>query len=164
MRLYDDSVFDENQRETKSLNGEKLSPLNVHIEANILGPAYSSYLFVYYLSRGDPNIVKPLLVRTIELADLEYHYFLNDEMNFCVCGNFLAVPKKWRRQTGLMRCEYSFDIEFYDMEKSRKDEPDLIYTLEKLKALGWCNDTIARFDFEDSDDDEEEDEYEYELK
>jgi len=158
-RLYDESEVDENDVETKSFNGQKFTPLNEHLEPNpdaFYGGATSLYLFVYYLDRKDPKIVKPILVRSIELADKEYHlYATKDTMHFRVCGNFLAVQKRWSREIGFMRSEESYGVEFYDMEKSRKGEPDLIYNIDKLTALGWCNDPIARtnydYDLENSD-------------
>jgi len=65
-------------------------------------------------------------------------------MFFRVCGNFLAVAKKSWQEIGFQRAQFSYGVEFYDMEKSRKDKPDLIYKIDKLSALGWCNDPIAR--------------------
>ena len=127
---------------------------------NFFNASSSLYLFVYYLDREDPKIVKPKFIRSIELADDEYHLYTpsdferNEEtMHFRVCGNFLAVLKKWTRGS-----EYDlYGVEFYDMEKSRKGEPDLIYNIDNLSALGWCNDPIARtspdYDLENLDSD-----------
>jgi hypothetical protein len=90
-------------------------------------------LFVYYLDRENPKIVKPKHIRTIELAKKIYHRFaITDVMHFRVCGNFLAVAKKWWRETGPGQDEVSYGVEFYDMEKSRRGEPDLIYNIDKV--------------------------------
>ena len=95
MRLYDETILEENGEETKSFNGIKFTPVIEHLGPNVhpyFNASSSLYLFVYYLGREDPKIVKPELVRTIELADHEYHHFaIDDIMHFRVCGNFLAV-------------------------------------------------------------------------
>jgi len=142
MRLYDDSFVDENEEEAKTFNGIKLTPLNVHFGA------CSLYLFLYHLDREDPKIVRPKLIRTIELADMGYHHFVSIHhkgiMHFRVCGNILAVAMSGiDAQIGFRRAEVSYAVEFYDMEKSRKGELDLIYTIENLSGL-WCYDPILR--------------------
>jgi len=111
---------------------------------------------VYYLDREDPKIVKPIHVRTIELADRKYHIDAHSEiMHFHVCGNFLAIPKHWSRVKDSRSYEV-FGVEFYDMERSRKGEPDLIYNIDNLSALGWWNEPIPYtninyYDLEDSE-------------
>ena len=122
LRLYDEIVVDENGEETKSFNGQKFLPRNAHVHDR---------LFVYYLDReDDPKIVSPKLVRTLEL----YRWHKLPFMRFRVCGNFLAVFSK----------PTLYSVEFYDMEKSRKGESDLVYRLDRLFDLGWCIDTIPR--------------------
>jgi len=139
MRLYDDSFVDENGEEAKSFNGIKLTPLNVHMwpEHHPFVDSCSLYLFVYHLDRDDPKIVRPKLVRTIELADMEYHQFVSFHhkaiTHFRVCGNILAVAKL---AFHVENAKLSYGFEFYDMEKSRKDELDLIYTIDNSSGLG----------------------------
>jgi len=146
MRLYDDSFVDENEEEAKSFNGIKLNPLNVHMgpEHHPFGDSCSLYLFLYHLDREDPKIVKPKLIRTIELADMGYHHFVSRYhkriTHFRVCGNILAVAKSAVDAD----LKFSYGFEFYDMEKSRKGELDRIYTIENFSALGWCYDPILR--------------------
>jgi len=82
-------------------------------------------------------------VRTIELEDKAYNYL--DEWNnqikpfvneiFCVCGNILGVSK---------RLFGKFEFEFYNMDKSRNGEADLIYKIKNISS-------VALYSFPDYD-------------
>ncbi len=129
MRLFDEEIIDHNGETKKSLNGEELPELDTY-----RNDVYLHNLFVYYLDREDPRTVQPKLVRTIELEDEAYNYlddpndlkdpFVNE--NFCICGKILGVSK---------RLFGKFEFEFYDMDKSRNGEADLIYKIDNISSV-----------------------------
>jgi len=135
MRLYDEEIYDDNEKTIKSLNGEELRELERY-----RNDVYLHKLYVYYLDREDPKMVQPKLVRTIELEDQAYHYVDDNQRwadptskkhpimdeNFCICGNVLGISK--------MRFG-KLEFEFYDMENWRNVEADLIYKITNISSV-----------------------------
>jgi len=129
MRLYDEKIIDDNGETKKSLYREELAQLNRQTAYGVR----KEFLFIYYLDREDPKAVQPRLLSSLELADDGYLYDLEDpkdfpfiNQRFRVSENILAVSKK---RLG------KFEFEFYDMEKSRNGQPNLIYNIDNISSV-----------------------------
>ena len=96
------------------------------------------YYFAYYLDREDENIIKPKLIKIITIVKPPpTHDFVGAETSFeafSISGSILAIYRK----------EGTISVDFYDLEKSRRVEPDLIYSISDVCTVAWCREEKKR--------------------
>lgn len=97
-------------------------------------------LFVYYLDREEDDIVKPILIKTIEVGpyeELDEHILSGDiDMNpdspftqhrlFDLVGSKLMVFNRQKSS------EEFHHYDYYDLEKTRLDLPDLVHSVDTV--------------------------------
>jgi len=122
LRLKDDLSGEDGG--AKTLFGEKIEQFN-----RVPG---EMYIFAYYLDREDENIIKPKLIRTIPMIKPRHSYDFGGAKAkfevFSISGCILAIYRK----------EETISVDFYDLEKSRRGERDLIYSISDVCTVAWC--------------------------